>query len=199
MDIHFERKTKRLILRPYKLSDYNLWKETYLNLGKPKNKWDFKARTKENLTLAQFKKILAAQKKNRKNDYFYDLFAFDKKTGAIVGFVSLMEITRGVFQNAYLGYGILNSHWGKGYGKEMVSETLKIAFKELKIHRVEAGIQPRNIRSIALAKSVGLRREGLSKRRLYLGNEWLDMDIYAMTAEELGFKGLTGNLRANRR
>lgn len=199
MNINFQKKTKRLVLRPYKISDYNLWRETFLNLGKPKNRWDKGARAKEVLTMAKFRKILTTQKKNRDKDYFYDLIAFDKKTGAIVGFASLMEVSRGVFQNAYLGYGVLSTHWGEGYGKEMVQEILKIGFKDLKIHRIEAGIEPKNKRSLALAKSVGLRREGLSKRRLFLNSEWLDMNIYAMTADELGFKGHTGKPIQNRR
>lgn len=81
----------------------------------------------------------------------------------------------------------------------MVQEILKIGFKDLNIHRIEAGIEPKNKRSLALAKSVGLRREGLSKRRLFLNSEWLDMNIYAMTADELGFKGHTGKPIQNRR
>ena len=188
-----------MILRPYKFTDFDLWRETFLSLGEPKNRWDKGSRTKDDLTIAKFKKILATQKQNRDKDYFYDLIAFDKKTGAIIGFASLMEVSRGIFQNAYLGYGVLNSHWGKGFGKEMVCEILKIGFKDLKIHRIEAGIEPKNRRSLALAKSVGLRREGLSKRRLFLNNEWLDMNIYAMTADELGFRGHTGKPIQNRR
>ena len=186
MDINFSKKTKRLLLRPYLLSDFELWKETLLNLGKAKNIWDKGARTKEALTKSKFKKILGIQNKNRNKDYFYDLVAFDKKTGAIIGFVSLMEVSRGIFQNAFLGYSVLNTFWGQGYGKEMVQEVLKIGFKDLNIHRIEAGINSKNKRSIALAKSTGFKREGLSKRRLLINNEWQDIIIYAITCEELG-------------
>ena len=199
LDINFEKKTKRLILRPYRESDYEVWKETFSNLPKPKNRWDKGPRDKKDLTKAKFKKVLSTQKKNRDSDVFYDFIAFDKKTGEIVGFASLMDISRAVFQNAYLGYGVLSTKWGKGYGKEMVKATMEIAFKTLKIHRVEAGIEPANKRSIALAKSLKMRREGLSKRRLFLNNEWLDMIIYAMTSEEMGVKGLSGCLMQNRR
>ena len=188
MDINFQKKTKRLVLRPYALSDYDIWKETFLNLGKSKNKWDTGAKTLDVLTKSKFKVILATQKKNRNKDSNYDLVAFDKKTGAIIGFASLMDVSRGLFQNAYLGYKIINTYWGEGYGKEMVQGILKIGFTDLKIHRIEAGIDPRNKGSIALAKAVGFRREGLSKRRLFLDNEWLDFNIYAMTCEDLGIK-----------
>ena len=67
----------------------------------------------------------------------------------------------------------------------MTWAAIKFAFNELKLHRVEAGIEPSNKRSIALVKSLGLRREGLSKRRLFLNDQWLDMSIYALTKEEI--------------
>lgn len=123
MDINFQKKTKRLVLRPYKISDYDLWRETFLNLGKAKNRWDKGARTKDVLTMVKFKKILSTQKKNRDNDYFYDLIAFDKKTGAIIGFASLMEVSRAFFKmliwdTEYLvlfGEKVMGKKWSKRY------------------------------------------------------------------------------------
>jgi [ribosomal protein S5]-alanine N-acetyltransferase len=199
LDICFEMQTNRLILRPLRASDYDVWKETFLNLPKAKNRWDMGPRDKKELSKLKFKKVLSTQKKHRDQDILYDLVAFDRKTDAMVGFAALTDISRGVFQNAYLGYSVLSPKWGAGYGKEMVKATLEIAFKVLKIHRVEAGIEPDNKPSIALAKSLKMRREGLSKRRLFLSNQWQDIVIYAMTAEEMGIEGLSGRLMQNRR
>ncbi len=195
----YQFKTKRLNVRPYKITDYETWRETFLNLGPAKNKWDKGTRDKKELTKKKFERILKTQNKNIKNDDFIDLIAFHKKTGAIIGFSSLMDISRGVFQNAYLGYRILNPYWREGYGKELIDATIDFSFKKLKLHRLEAGIHPRNIRSIALAKSLGLRREGMSKRRLFLNNKWEDMLIFAMTAEERGVNSISGQLRRGRR
>ena len=62
-----------------------------------------------------------------------------------MGFCSLMDISRAVFQNAYLGYGVLSPYWGQGYGKEIVRAVMDIGFKELGIHRLEAGIEDGNV------------------------------------------------------
>jgi [ribosomal protein S5]-alanine N-acetyltransferase len=182
-----ERKGKKVIVRPYEAGDYQAWKESYLLiLPKPKNIWDVTApRDKSELTQKHFNKILRSQKKNRDDDYYFDFGVF-LKDGTLVGGVSIMDISRQVFQNAYLGYKIHNNHWGKGYGKEGVKLGIEIAFKELKLHRLEAGIEPSNKRSIALAKAIGMRREGYSKKRLFLRNQWLDMVLYVVRCEELG-------------
>lgn len=199
MEEVIEKKTKRLVLRPLVASDHEVWRDCYLNLLEPQNRWDKGPRNKSELTKSKFKKILSAQRKNRKNDFFYDFTAFEKNSGKIVGFSALMDITRVIFQNAYLGYGVFSPYWGKGYGKEMTKSTIEIAFKNLKLHRVEAGIEPSNKRSIALAKAVGMRREGLSKKRLFLYGEWLDSVIFAMTSEDMGIECSAGRLPANRR
>lgn len=196
---NFQVKTKNFIIRPYALSDFEIWKESFQDIKRARNKWDLSAYIANDLSLTRFKKILKTQKTNRKNDTFYDFAVFDKKTKLIVGNVSIMDVSRGVFQNAYLGYGVLSPYWGQGYAKEFCLEALKIAFKTLKLHRLEAGINKTNLRSKRLARAIGMRREGHSKRRLFLNGEWRDFDIFAITAEEIGIKGAKGSLMANRR
>jgi ribosomal-protein-alanine N-acetyltransferase len=63
---------------------------------------------------------------------------------------------------------------------------LDLAFAEHGLHRVEANVQPGNVRSARLVKGLGFRFEGRSPRDLNIGGEWRDHDHYAMTAEEWG-------------
>jgi len=184
-----ERLGKRVIVRPYKKSDYQAWKMAYLSiLLKQKNPWDITAQRDESkLKRSDFERIIASQKKNRSDDYFFD-FGIFLKDGTLIGGVSIMDISRQVFQNAYLGYRIFNNHWGKGYGKEGVRLGIDIAFRDLKLHRLEAGIDPKNRRSIALAKAIGMEREGYSKKRLYLRGQWLDMVLFVARSEDFGIE-----------
>ncbi len=139
------------------------------------------------LTKSNFNKIVNARNKLRESDSFYDLAIFNKK-GIFVGNVAVMEVSRGISQTAFLGYKIFNNHWRQGYGKESVQAIIDIGFKDIKLHRLEAGIEPTNIRSIKLAKSLGMRREGIKKRSLFLRNEWVDLVMYSLTTEDLGIK-----------
>jgi ribosomal-protein-alanine N-acetyltransferase len=58
------------------------------------------------------------------------------------------------------------------------------AFRTLRLHRLEANIQPGNLASIALVRRLGFRREGLSRRYLKIGGRWRDHERWAILAEE---------------
>lgn len=103
---------------------------------------------------------------------------------AIVGFFNLSEIVRGLFQNAYLGYGAVAQHAGQGYMTEGMELLLERAFTELGLHRIEANIQPGNSRSIALARRGGFVHEGFSKRYLKIGGRWRDHERFAIRLEQ---------------
>jgi ribosomal-protein-alanine N-acetyltransferase len=61
----------------------------------------------------------------------------------------------------------------------------RYAFDEMKLHRVEANIQPDNIASIALVRKCGFRLEGFSPRYLQVFGEWRDHERWALLADEM--------------
>jgi ribosomal-protein-alanine N-acetyltransferase len=104
--------------------------------------------------------------------------------GAIVGAINLNEIVRGNVHSAYLGYHIGEPFVGHGYMTEALPLALRFAFGRLRLHRVEANIQPENRASIALVRRAGFRREGFSRRYLKIGGRWRDHERWALLAED---------------
>jgi len=104
--------------------------------------------------------------------------------GAIVGGININEIVRGVFRSGYLGYQIGAPHARQGYMTEALALVLREAFGPLRLHRVEANIQPGNRASIGLVRRAGFRLEGLSRRYLKIGGRWRDHERWALTAED---------------
>jgi [ribosomal protein S5]-alanine N-acetyltransferase len=102
---------------------------------------------------------------------------------AIVGFLNVGEIVRGGFQSAYLGYGVVAAHAGKGYMTEALELVLRDTFTRLGLHRVEANIQPGNAASIALVRRAGFELEGVSPRYLKIGGRWRDHERWAIRSE----------------
>jgi len=104
--------------------------------------------------------------------------------GAILGVFTLSEIVRGGFQSCYSSYYAHAAHAGNGYMSEGLELLLRHVFRSLRLHRVEANIQPDNAASIALVRRAGFRLEGLSPRYLKIGGRWRDHERWAITRED---------------
>ena len=102
----------------------------------------------------------------------------------IVGFFNISQIARGSLQSAYLGYAAAERYAHQGYMREGIELVLRSAFAELRLHRLEANIQPGNQASIALARGAGFQREGFSPRYLKIGGRWRDHERWALLAED---------------
>lgn len=103
---------------------------------------------------------------------------------AIVGVFTFSQIFRRSFQNAYLGYYAFEPHARRGYMSEGMDLALRHAFASLKLHRVEANVQPENAASIALVKRAGFRLEGFSPRYLKIAGRWRDHQRWAMLIDD---------------
>lgn len=104
------------------------------------------------------------------------------RTDALVGFINISNIVRGYFQSAYLGYYAFAGQERQGLMAAGLRLAVRTAFTELKLHRLEANIQPGNVASIALVRSCGFRKEGYSPRYLKIRGRWRDHERWAILA-----------------
>ena len=111
-------------------------------------------------------------------------FVVLRTSGELVGVINVSEIVHGALRSAYLGYYAFVPHAGRGYMTEGLALALRWAFGTLRLHRVEANIQPGNEASRALARHLGFRREGFSPRYLKIGGQWRDHERWALLVED---------------
>jgi [ribosomal protein S5]-alanine N-acetyltransferase len=102
----------------------------------------------------------------------------------IIGSINLSQIFLGGFRSAYLGYFVGAHYSGQGFMTEALQLILRYAFAKLKLHRLEANVQPDNSASRALIKRAGFVREGYSRRYLKIGGRWRDHERWAILAED---------------
>jgi ribosomal-protein-alanine N-acetyltransferase len=107
-----------------------------------------------------------------------------REDDALVGVFNISEIVRGLFNSGYLGYYAFAPHAGTGYMTEALELVLRVAFTELRLHRLEANVQPANVRSLAFVRGAGFVREGLSRRYVRIGGRWRDHVRLALLVED---------------
>ena len=112
-----------------------------------------------------------------------DFFLRNKETSDLLGVFELSVIVRGPLRSTFLGFYAL-AHAGNGYMREGLALVLDEAFETLKLHRVEASVQPGNERSRGLVQQHGFRFEGYSPKFLKVGGRWRDHEHWAILSEE---------------
>jgi len=101
-------------------------------------------------------------------------------TGEIVGAINLSNVIFGAFRSGYLGYFAFAGYEGRGYMAQGLRALIRRAFAQLKLHRLEANIQPTNLASIALVRACGFKQEGYSRSYLKIGGRWRDHERWAL-------------------
>ncbi len=107
-----------------------------------------------------------------------------RNSGDLVGVFNFNNVIRGAFQNAFLGFYAFAPHAGKGLMSEGLQLALRYAFSRLRLHRLEANIQPGNLASVALVRRCGFVREGFSRAYLRVSGRWRDHERWALVAHD---------------
>jgi [ribosomal protein S5]-alanine N-acetyltransferase len=105
-------------------------------------------------------------------------------SGQIVGRVALDNIVLGAWHNATIGYYVDHEHNGLGLATHAVLLVVRFGFERAGLHRIQAGVMPRNHASARVLQKLGFRHEGMAKNYLYINGVWEDHDIYAVTVED---------------
>jgi ribosomal-protein-alanine N-acetyltransferase len=105
-----------------------------------------------------------------------------RDTDEITGVINLTNVVMGAFRSGYLGYYAFAGQERRGYMRAGLKAVTAHAFGTLKLHRLEANIQPRNRASIALVRDCGFKLEGYSPRYLKIGGRWRDHERWAILA-----------------
>jgi len=178
-------KGSRLRLRPLSSEDYAQWREVRTVNESWLTRWE-PARIPGQPDVVQsrqaFSSRCAARQRERQLGTGYGYGVFVEET--FIGEMNVSAIQRGPFQNAYVGYWIDERYAGKGYTPEALVVAMRFAFEELKLHRLQIAIIPRNRPSRRVVEKLGIRCEGMAERYLEINGEWEDHMRYAITSEE---------------
>lgn len=63
---------------------------------------------------------------------------------------------------------------------EAVKLIVDFAFHELKLHRIEAGVMPRNLGSMRVLEKAGFHKEGIARKNVKINGVWEDHQVLAI-------------------
>ncbi len=87
-----------------------------------------------------------------------------------------------------IGYALLPQFWNKGYMSETLNVLLNFGFESIKLHSIEANVNPQNIRSIRLLEKIGFKKEAYFRENYLFNGRFLDSVIYSLLQKDLDNK-----------
>lgn len=173
------------MLRPLAATDFEAWSEVRLRNGEWLTRWEpMPLITSPDPAKSRdaFTHRCAARDRERQSGNAYCLGLFVNNVFA--GEVNLNSVMRGAMQSGTIGYWIDEAKAGNSYVSEAVLVLMKFAFEELRLHRMEVCIVPRNANSRRVVEKLQLREEGVAERFLEINGVWEDHVRYGFTIEE---------------
>ncbi len=166
--------TKRLLLKILNKHDKELVFDYYLRNKDFLLDW-VPSRELEFYTLNYHKHMLATEYKAFVDKEHIRFWVFRKDNpNQIIGTICFSQIVYGAFQSCYLGYSLSKGNERQGYMSEAIKKGMKIIFDELKIHRIEANVMPKNTASLKVLDQLGFQNEGLANKYLKINGKWED-------------------------
>jgi ribosomal-protein-alanine N-acetyltransferase len=87
-------------------------------------------------------------------------------------------------RTASFGYAFNRRYWSKGYATEASRALLRVAFDVLKLHRVFATCDARNVASWRVMEKLGMRREAEFRADIFQKGRWRDSYLYTILESE---------------
>lgn len=124
-----------------------------------------------------FKRILASLIIEQENGLLY-MYLIYNKLNEIVGRVNLVDVQRGTYNKAELGYRIGENYQGKGYATKAVNLILEKASTLHCINKVLAGTSSKNIASQTILTKNGFKFITKQENYILLNGEYHDNMVF---------------------
>ncbi len=101
---------------------------------------------------------------------------------ALIGTIGFWRIVSEHYR-AEIGYMLHSNFHGKGIMQEAIETILDYGFRKIKLHSVEANVNPANVASVKLLEKNGFIKEAHFKENYYYNGKFLDSVIYSLLAK----------------
>ena len=104
----------------------------------------------------------------------------------LLGLISFWRLDKPNYR-AEIGYVLHDSMQRKGIMNEALQAVARYAFREMKLHSIEANINPGNVASMRILEKNGFEREGFFRENYFFNGQFLDSCIYSLLEKNAHF------------
>ena len=101
-----------------------------------------------------------------------------KKDPKVIGSIGFVRMKKD-HHRAEVGYLLSTKHQGRGYMKEALTAVTDYGFKTMKLHSIEAVLDPNNKASLALLEKNKFRKEAHFKEDFFYNGKYMDSLVYS--------------------
>jgi [ribosomal protein S5]-alanine N-acetyltransferase len=166
--------TERLILRDFTYSDTH---DLYQIRSNPKVMEFMDSQTHKSLT--DSREMITLMLDSFIKEEGINWAIENKYTGKMIGYIGFWRLIP-EHVRAEVGYALKPHVWGKGFMKEAAWEALRFGFKQLNLHSVEANVNPANLASARMLKSLGFKKEGHFIENYFFDGHFYDSFIFSL-------------------
>ena len=103
--------------------------------------------------------------------------ALKEDPATLIGTIGYWRIIKEHYR-AEIGYMLHPGYWKKGIMKEALASVIEAGFNLLKLHTIEAQINPENIASAQILTGAGFIKEAHFKENYFFNNAFSDTAVY---------------------
>jgi RimJ/RimL family protein N-acetyltransferase len=111
-------------------------------------------------------------------------FIVEKKDGSKIGFICHFALVHPAGKILEIGYSLVPSERGKGYGTEAVKMMVDYLFLSREVMRIQACTDTRNLASQKVLEKAGFKKEGTMRQYLFMRGQHRDACLFSIVREE---------------
>jgi ribosomal-protein-alanine N-acetyltransferase len=135
-------------------------------------------------TLQDSEKVISSVEKTYKNQTGVNWAIIENSTNEFIGYFGYWRIIK-EHCRAEIGYALKPEFWGRGYMSETLKILIDFGFNDLRIHSIEANVNPKNEKSVQLLEKLNFKKEAYFRENYFFNGKFVDSIIYSLLESDL--------------
>jgi ribosomal-protein-alanine N-acetyltransferase len=135
-------------------------------------------------SISDAKKLIRNIHEDYKNEKGISWGIIEKRTKNFMGYIGIIRM-QPQHCRGEVGYALKPQYWGIGFMSEALRTVTDFGFNEMRLHSIEANVNPKNQNSKKLLERMGFKKEAYFRENYLCDGKFLDSVIYSLLQKDL--------------